>query len=139
MTKTVIITGGNKGIGLSITKKFVQNNFNVFVGARSYNLDLKKLGSKVTFVKIDAQKEIDHEKLAKKAINSVGNIDVYINNVGLSKWLPISKINKKNLDLIIQTNLYSAFWGCKVAYKYMKKNGSIINISSIAGKRGSKT
>ena len=56
MTKTVIITGGNKGIGFSITKKFVQNNFNVFVGARSYNLDLKKLGSKVTFVKIDAQK-----------------------------------------------------------------------------------
>ena len=138
MTKTVIITGGNKGIGFSITKKFVQNNFNVFVGARSYNLDLKKLGSKVTFVKIDAQKETEHERLAKKAIKLSGNIDVYINNVGLSKWLPINRINKKNLDLIIKTNLYSTFWGCKVAYKYMKKNGSIINISSIAGKRGSK-
>ena len=121
MTKTVIITGGNKGIGLSITKKFVQNNFNVFVGARSYNLDLKKLGSKVKFVKIDAQKETDHERLAKTAINSSGNIDVYINNVGLSKWLPINRINKKNLDLIIETNLYSTFWGCKVEYKYMKK------------------
>ena len=106
MTKTVIITGGNKGIGFAITKKFVKNNFNVFVGARSYNVDLKKLGSKVTFVKIDAQKETEHERLAKKAINLSGNIDVYINNVGLSKWLPINRINNKNLNLIIKTNLY---------------------------------
>ena len=42
------------------------------------------------------------------------------------------------LEKIMRTNLYSAFWGCKASAKNLSENGSIINISSIAGKRGSK-
>ena len=79
-----------------------------------------------------------HEQLVEKAINEFGCLNVYINNAGLSEWCPINEIDQTFLDKLFSTNLYSAFWGCKAALKYLKKGGSIINISSIAGKRGSK-
>ena len=53
-----------------------------------------------------------------------------------SEWKPISRINKKIIDRIINTNLIGTLWGCKAATLMLKKGGSIINISSIAGKRG---
>ena len=52
-------------------------------------------------------------------------------------WKPISKIDENFLEDILNTNLKSVFWGCKAASAAMKANSSIINISSLAGKRGS--
>ena len=65
--KTIIITGGNKGIGLAITKKYLKENCKVFVGARSkisYNGPNKK---NLYFVKINAENYESHLKLAKIA------------------------------------------------------------------------
>ena len=59
------------------------------------------------------------------------------NNAGYSEWMPIDKIDDEFLSNILNTNLKGAFWGSKAAAKYLKKGGSIINISSLAGKRGS--
>ena len=62
-----------------------------------------------------------------------------MNNVGISKWKSIEEINNDFLDKLFKTNIYSVFWGCKASQKFLQEtNGSIINISSIAGKRGSK-
>ncbi|MDC0226846.1 SDR family oxidoreductase [Alphaproteobacteria bacterium] len=136
--KTLVITGGNKGIGLSISKYFLTNGYFVIVGGRS-SIDSKLLkNKKLRFFKMDATSETAHINLVKNAIKLTGKIDVFINNVGYSEWRPIEKINLDFLNNIIQTNLVSYFWGCKTAINYMKKGGSIINISSIAGKRGSK-
>jgi 3-oxoacyl-[acyl-carrier protein] reductase/meso-butanediol dehydrogenase/(S,S)-butanediol dehydrogenase/diacetyl reductase len=71
------------------------------------------------------------------AIEKTGTLDVYINNAGFSEWRPIAEINEKFLDDLIGTNLKGAFWGCKAASNAMQDGGCIINISSIAGKRGS--
>jgi len=71
------------------------------------------------------------------AIEKTGTLDVYINNAGYSEWRPIAEIDDKFLDDLIGTNLKGAFWGCKAAASVMKSGGSIVNISSIAGKRGS--
>jgi NAD(P)-dependent dehydrogenase (short-subunit alcohol dehydrogenase family) len=135
--KTVVITGGSRGIGLSITEAFVSAGYHVFVGARNDNDLFRNLQGNVSFVKTDVKSELDHHNLVEKAINSTGRLDVYINNAGYSEWRPISEIDDYFLDNIISTNLKGAFWGCKAAAKSMIKYGSIINISSIAGKRGS--
>jgi 3-oxoacyl-[acyl-carrier protein] reductase/meso-butanediol dehydrogenase/(S,S)-butanediol dehydrogenase/diacetyl reductase len=134
--KTVIITGGNKGIGLGITESFLNAGFKVVVGART-KLDLSKYGGYVNFVNMDVSKEEDHRKLANAALEWTGRIDVYVNNAGFSQWKPIEKIDEQFFDNIINTNLKGAFWGCKVAAEHLRPGGSIINISSIAGKRGS--
>ena len=135
MENSVIITGGNKGIGLEIAEKFLKKNFIVVVGGRTkINLKNKNL----FFIQCDLTKYSSHEKLAKVAMSKSNYLAGYINNIGISEWRSIEKINEKFLNHMIKINLKSYFWGCKVAKKYMKKFGSIVNISSIAGKRGSK-
>ena len=66
-----------------------------------------------------------------------GSLDVYVNNAGVSEWRPINNIDELFLDDLLATNLKSAFWGCKAAINTMQEGGTIINISSIASKRGS--
>ncbi len=135
--KVVIITGGNKGIGLGITKKFVEANYNVIVGSRT-KLDIEnKYVENILHQKIDVVNEISHQNLVKKAFKIYGRLDCYINNAGISSWKPIDQIDQNFLNNILDTNLKSAFWGCKASSSYMKPGGSIINVSSIAGKRGS--
>jgi 3-oxoacyl-[acyl-carrier protein] reductase/meso-butanediol dehydrogenase/(S,S)-butanediol dehydrogenase/diacetyl reductase len=135
--KTVIITGGNRGIGLNITEAFIESGFSVLVGSRKPPDQLQKFSKRLLFVPTDVRYESDHIELVKKAIDETGRLDVFINNAGYSEWRPIKEIDDKFLQDIIETNLKSAFWGCKSAVAAMKNGGSIINISSIAGKRGS--
>jgi NAD(P)-dependent dehydrogenase (short-subunit alcohol dehydrogenase family) len=136
--KSVVITGGTKGIGKCLTDIFMSNGYNVVVGARNIEDISEQNKEKIIFESVDVIHEKSHLQLAKKAIEKTGSIDVWINNVGLSEWKPIDEIDELFFDKLMNVNLKSAFWGCKTAALYMKKKGgSIINISSIAGKRGS--
>ncbi|MDP8212634.1 MAG: SDR family oxidoreductase [Candidatus Zapsychrus exili] len=135
--KTVVITGGSKGIGAAIAEEFCKNGFNVVVGARTDNGIAKKLGKKVKFCKMDVKNEEGHIDLAKVAIKWTKRLDVYINCAGFSKWSPINKIDVKFWDEMIDVNLKGTFLGCKAAAKYLRKGGSILNVSSLAGRRGS--
>ena len=135
--KVAIVTAGNKGIGLEITKKLVENNYKVIVGARSNFLE-KEIKNKINFLKVDLTKFDSHQKLVEEAIKKFGKLDLYVNNLGISDWRPIQKIDEEFLNKLVSTNIYSAFWGCKASEKFLQDGSSIINISSIAGKRGSK-
>lgn len=135
--KTVVITGGNRGIGLDITRSFIQAGYKVFIGARQETKVLEELGENVIFVPTDVRRESHHIKIVNEAINQTGRLDTYVNNAGFSEWRPIEKIDKKFLEKIISTNLIGAFWGCKAALAVMKNGSTIINVSSIASKRGS--
>ena len=134
---TVIITGGNRGSGLSLTEAFLDAGYTVVVAARQEAGLGAKFNSRVIFVPTDVRYEAALLELVKKVIDLTGSLDVFINNAGYSEWRPIDKIDDIFLDNIIATNLKGAFWGCKAAASVMKGAGSIINISSIAGKRGS--
>ena len=135
--KTVIITGGNKGIGLAITKAFVDDDYKIIVGSRHDTGIEKQFNGHVRFIAMDVQDEAGHRKLVQAAMDWTGQIDVYVNNAGYSEWRPIQSIDESFFNDLIGTNLKGAFWGCKVAADSLSKNGVIINVSSIAGKRGS--
>lgn len=137
MKKTVIITGGNKGIGLDICKVFAKDGYTVFVGARENTKELKELDGDIVFVKTNVKFEKDHQNLVKIALDKTDRLDTYINNAGFSAWRSISNIDEKFLSNVLDTNLKGVFWGCKSALAVMKSGANIINISSIAGKRGS--
>ena len=137
MKKTVIITGGNKGIGLAISKVFAKDGYTVFVGAREHTKELKELDGDIVFVKTNVKFEKDHQNLVKIALDKTDRLDTYINNAGFSAWRSISNIDEKFLSNVLDTNLKGVFWGCKSALAVMKSGANIINISSIAGKRGS--
>jgi 3-oxoacyl-[acyl-carrier protein] reductase/meso-butanediol dehydrogenase/(S,S)-butanediol dehydrogenase/diacetyl reductase len=131
--KTAIITGGNKGIGLEIAMRFARENYTVFVGSRS---DLEMQILNIHHVPMDVRRPTSHQMIVNHAMLKTGRVDVYINNAGYSEWRPLGQIDEEFLDDIISTNLKSAFWGAKAAVTALLSKGSIINVSSIAGKRG---
>ena len=78
--KTVIITGGNSGIGLGISKFFHENNYFVIVGGRKdYGLE-KIFSENFIFQSLDLRDEKSHHKLVDIALNKTGKINCYINN-----------------------------------------------------------
>ena len=135
--KIAIVTGGNRGIGLGITQSFIDAGYIVIVGARQDRKLNDIFGEKVIFIKSDVRDEKTHHNLVDIAIKKFGRLDVYINNAGYSFWKPISEIDNSFLGDLLDTNLKGSFWGCKAAARVMKSKASIINVSSLAGKRGS--
>lgn len=135
MSKTVCITGGSRGIGRDLAIAFAEAGFRVFVGARSES-GVTTLSPNINFVKMDARYEQDHANLVAEALRASGRIDCYINNAGVSAWRPIEAIDDAFLDDMLAVNLKGAFWGCKHAASALGPGGSIINISSLAAKRG---
>ncbi len=134
--KIAIVSGGSKGIGESISKAFMNSGYSVVIGSRS-NPEFHLPPGNI-WVQMDATTEAGHESLISKAKELDGIISTYINNVGYSEWRSVDKVDKSFLDYMFSTNIFSAIYGCKVASQNLKPGGSIINISSLAGKRGTK-
>lgn len=135
--KTVIITGGTKGIGAEIARVFHRAGMCVIIGSRTDSGLADELDERVRFVKTDVRRENDHKKLISAALQWTGQVDVYINCAGFSAWKPVGEVTEKFWNDMIDTNLKGVFWGCKAASAILSKGGVIINISSLAGKRGS--
>lgn len=135
--RTVIITGGNRGIGEAITRAFWEEGYHVLVGARTDTNLTQQLGERARFQKIDVRIEADHRALVKAALEWTGRLDVFVNCAGFSKWCPINEVDENLWNEMIDTNLKGTFWGSKVAAENLSRGDCIINISSLAGKRGS--
>lgn len=135
----MIVVGGSRGIGRDIVLEFAKEGYHVVVGSRNVDRDEFPDIADITCVQMDASIERDHQLLVDAALQATDGINAWVNNVGLSAWRPIEHIDDDFLSTMISTNLKSIFWGSKAAVRAMSENGgAIINISSIAGKRGSK-
>ena len=135
--KTVIITGGTKGIGADIARGFLSDDWHVIIAARNNSGLAKENHKNLIFQKMDVRIESDHQSLVKTALDWSGLIDCYINCAGFSQWAPVKNVDEKFWNEMINVNLKGTFWGCKVAAEHLSTEGSIINVSSLAGKRGS--
>ena len=135
--KTAIVTGGTKGIGVAVVRAFAEADYSVLIAARNDNGLAKSLGPRARFVSVDVCKRDEHRRLVQAALDWTGRLDVYINSAGISQWRPIAQVDETFWRMIIETNLTGTFWGCQAASGALASGGSIINISSLAGKRGS--
>ncbi len=137
MNKSVVITGGSKGIGLELVKFYAEKGFIVISGSRTkFDQHHSSISANVHEIEIDVTMPESHEKLVAEAINRTGNLDVYINNAGFSEWRSLQNIDVKFLESMFNTNVFGYFWGTKAASKVMKPGSSIINVSSLAARRG---
>jgi len=132
----LVITGGSKSLGLDISQKFLDMGWRVTSGSRtktSTNLDINdNYSHEVTDVR-DRQSVTN---LLDTAVSRFGRIDCFINNSGYSEWKSLSSISEEFLQDILQTNLMGYFWGSQAAARVMANGGSIINVSSLAARRG---
>ncbi len=143
--KTALITGGTRGIGHAIAKKFAEQGCNVaftFVSsedkAKQLESELNALGVKAKAYKSDAGSYSDAEKLVDEVSKEFGAIDVLVNNAGITRDNLILRMSEEQWDEVIQANLKSVFNLTKHVSKLMlrQKSGSIINLTSIIGEMG---
>ena len=143
--KVAIITGGSRGIGKEIAKKFAKENYNLvinYVSEKTNTEELKKefeaFGAEVLFIKTNVTSYEECEKMAKDAINKFGKIDVLVNNAGVTKDSLLLRMKEEYFDTVINVNLKGTFNVTKACIPYMmkKKSGKIVNISSVVGISG---
>lgn len=138
--KKVILTGGSRGIGLSILEKLYALGSEVLIISSNHkNLDkVKKKYNGIHAIQFNLN---DHSKLAemfKDATSMLGGVDVLINNAGITKDNIAIRMSKEDWSQVIDLNLTTSFLMCQEAIKVMIKNksGSIINITSVVAHLG---
>jgi len=143
-SKSVLITGGSRGIGAACVKLFAEAGAVVYFTYKS-NVDAaNKLAQqfdkkrKVFFYKLDFSNEVNLERRIIELVNKIKKIDILINNAGIWEYGEADKMSLREWNKTMQANLTSMFLITKHVIPLMKKNkfGRIINISSTAGQRG---
>ena len=137
MNRTIVITGGSKGLGASISSAFHANGDKVAILSRNDTGLAKTLGEHARFFKVDISKPAEVKSVFQAVMEWAGSIDVLINNAGYSGWRPIAKIDEEFFDQMIGVNLKGVLFASQAAAGYMQQGAAIVNISSLAGKRGS--
>ncbi len=136
MKKIAVITGASKGIGLSCAKAFLKKGFIVVDASRTEAGKIKN--KNYMYVKTDISKEKDVKVLIEKVIDRFGRIDVLICNAGFGKFANLIDSKTKDFDSMFAVNVKGVYLSCRYALPHMleQKSGTIIIVSSIAGKNG---
>jgi NADP-dependent 3-hydroxy acid dehydrogenase YdfG len=137
--KTAVITGASSGIGAAVAGKLGAEGWNVALAARRRKeLDLVALrsGERALPVVTDVTRREDMDKLLAAALESFGQVDVWINNAGRGIGKRILEVTEEEFDEMIAVNLKSIFYGMQAAVPYFRQRGEghLINVSSFLGR-----
>ena len=141
--KIALVTGSSRGIGSVISERLSEAGAHVVCVSRS-EVEIKKLSEKIKKWRIiilfpcDISDKPAVENLIKLTLDRYGQVDILINNAGITKDNLLVRMSEKQWDTVLATNLNSAFYTTKTVIKSMIKNrfGRIVNISSIVGLTG---
>ena len=139
--KVVVITGGNRGIGLAIAEKFAKNGYDIAityvasVDKEELETHFNELGAKLLLIESDVSNFTSCEEATKKIMDEFGRIDVLVNNAGITKDNLLLRMPEEDFDKVISVNLKGTFNMCKHVSSVMMKQryGKIVNISSVVG------
>tara|TARA_B100001250_G_scaffold407519_1_gene428410 strand:- start:2268 stop:3014 length:747 start_codon:yes stop_codon:yes gene_type:complete len=143
--KTILVTGGSRGIGKSIVLKLAQHGANVIFTYLSSSEQANKVVEeaqqydvKIDSYQSDASNYQDCEDLIDNILAKHLQIDVLVNNAGITKDNLLLRMQEEDFDTVLNINMKSVFNMTKVIQKSMlrAKKGSIINLSSIVGLKG---
>jgi 3-oxoacyl-[acyl-carrier protein] reductase len=145
LKRTIIVTGGSRGIGRAICMAFAGENTRIFFNYLSSDREselteenIRKAGGQGRGIPADMSSEQDLENFFKIALEESGRIDVLVNNAGVTRDSLLPRMKTEDWDFIMGVNLRGAFICTKLAARPMirQKSGRIINITSIAGITG---
>lgn len=140
--KVALVTGASRGIGRAIALKLAENgaicviNFNGNVKkAEETKSMIEDLGGKAILKQANVANFNDCKKMVDEIIEELGQIDILINNAGITKDGLLLTMSEEDFDQVVNINLKGTFNCTKFVTKYMmkKRTGSIVNVSSISG------
>ena len=143
--KVALVTGASKGIGRSIAQRFIEEGAKVAFTylssvekGQALEAELIALGGEAKGFRSDASSSEEAEKLINDIVEHFGQIDIIVNNAGITRDGLLLRMSEEDFDSVISINLKSVFNTTKHAQRYMikQRSGSIINISSIVGIKG---
>ena len=134
--KRALVTGGSRGIGRSIALELARAGAEVVVGYRSGADDAAEVARETGGRAVQADVSAPEE--ARRLVEEAGDLDVLVNNAGITRDGLIPRMSDADWDDVIATNLSGTFYTCRAAARGMMKRraGAIVNLSSIVGLHG---
>lgn len=145
MSKSVLITGGSRGIGEATAIYFARMGYKVAItynksvyAAKAMKETMALNGTEFFAIPCDVSVPIQVESAVNQVVSAFGSLDVMVNNAGIAMQKLITDTSDDDWQNILNTNLSGVFYGCRAAAKVMiaKKRGTIVNVSSIWGRVG---
>lgn len=141
-SKTVLITGGSRGLGLVLAREFAKEKAKIAICARNgeelerARMDLKNRGAEVLAIVCDVRDENQVNQMVEAVNNRFGRIDVLINNAGVIQVGPLEHQTQKDFEDAMNVHFWGPFYTMQAVIPEMQKRGEgrIVNISSIGGK-----
>jgi 3-oxoacyl-[acyl-carrier protein] reductase len=134
--KTALVTGASRGIGRAIAVELAQAGASVVIGYRSGVEEAEVLAQELGGRAIRA--DVSDPEEAKRLVEEAGDLDVLVNNAGLTRDGLLARMPDEDWRTVIETNLSSVFYTCRAVTRGMmkKRAGAIVNVSSIVGVHG---
>jgi 3-oxoacyl-[acyl-carrier protein] reductase len=134
--KTALVTGASRGIGKAIAVELASAGANVVVGYNSGRDEAEAVAEEIGARAVQADVSAPDE--ARALVEEAGDLDVLVNNAGLTRDGVLARMTDEDWQAVIDTNLASVFYTCRAASRGMmrKRSGAIVNLSSIVGVHG---
>ncbi len=134
--KTALVTGGSRGIGRAIAVELARAGADVTLTYRSGKDEAVKAAEEAGCRAVEA--DVSDPEEAKALIDDAGELDVLVNNAGITRDGLLARMSDEDWRVVLETNLNGTFHTCRAVVRGMMKRraGSIVNVSSIVGLHG---
>lgn len=139
--RKALVTGSSQGIGQTIALRYAEEGADVVINYHSHPetaeetvQQVKKLGRNSVALQADLASVADVQMLVAKSFESLGGLDLLVNNAGVEKKAPFWQVTEKDYDFVLDTNLKGAFFTTQAFVQKlmdMKQPGKVINVSSV--------
>nr|WP_297768843.1 3-oxoacyl-[acyl-carrier-protein] reductase [uncultured Butyrivibrio sp.] len=145
--KVAVVTGGSRGIGRAIAEKFAENGANLAIiatrateEAKKFIEELKEKGVDARIYTCDIKNPEEVESAAEEITADFGGVDILVNNAGITRDNILPSLSIMDIGDVIDVNLKGTMFVTRSFIRQFvrKKNGNIINISSVVGLMGNK-
>jgi 3-oxoacyl-[acyl-carrier protein] reductase len=142
--RTVVVTGGSRGLGAGIVQSFLDSGDRVATCARSETDAVKQwrddpqYADRFLFVEVDASDREQSTHFIQRVVDEWSTIDVLVNNAGVARDGVLALVSEEDVDTVIDLNLKGTIYLTRAVVRNMlaRGGGSIVNISSIVGQTG---
>jgi 3-oxoacyl-[acyl-carrier protein] reductase len=140
--RVAIVTGATRGIGLAIASRLARDGYDIVVNyrgddevAEAARAELDTTGRSIVLTRGDISNADDAGALIETALSELGQLDVLVNNAGITRDTLMMRMSEDDWDAVLNTNLKGAFLTSKAAIRPMirQRSGRIINLTSVVG------